>query len=275
MTFTVLNQGPDLATDITVTGNLFFSSSDNSSATFSSGTAGSGTCSAPAGGTVTCTIPTLQSGSTASVVFVVTPNGIGSGSLTATVGNNNDTNAQNSATASFTATTFSASIAPSAATVAAGNTAHYSVAVNASPGFGANVSLSCSSLPVGASCGFNPATLTFNGSGNQSSALSVTTTARPPTTITSRKWRGPVYALWLMAPGMALLGLGGSKRRRNRMLGFLALSTLFALVLLLPACSSQKQQPVVAGTPAGTYPLTVTATSGSSTQSLGFSLTVQ
>ena len=275
MTFTVLNQGPDLATDITVTGNLFFSSSDNSSATFSSGTAGSGTCSAPTGGIVTCTIPTLQSGSTASVVFVVTPNGIGNGELTATVGNSNDTNAQNSATASFTATTFSASIAPSAATVAAGNTAHYSVSVNASPGFGANVSLSCSSLPVGASCGFNPATLTFNGSGNQSSALSVTTTARPPTTITSTRWRGPVYALWLMAPGMALLGLGGSKRRRNRMLGFLALSTLFALVLLLPACSSQKQQPVVAGTPAGTYPLTVTATSGSSTQSLGFSLTVQ
>jgi hypothetical protein len=275
VTFTVTNQGPDLATDITVLGQLFFTSAGGSSATFSSATAGSGTCSTPTSGTVSCVIPTLQSGSLATVVMVVTPSGVGTGSVQATVGNNNDTNTQNTASASFTATTFSASIAPASATVIAGGTAFYSVNVNASPGFGANVSLTCSSLPVGATCGFNPSTLSFNGSNNQSSALSVTTTARPPTTITSRKWRSPIYALWLMAPGMALLGLGGSKRRRNRLLAFLALSILFGLVVLQPACSHQKEQPVVSGTPAGTYPLTVTATSGSSTQSIGFTLTVQ
>jgi Domain of unknown function DUF11/Beta-propeller repeat len=275
VTFTVTNQGPDLATNITVLGQLFFTSAGGSSATFTSATAGSGTCSTPTSGTVSCVIPTLQSGSLATVVMVVTPNGVGTGSVQATVGNSNDTNAQNTASASFTATTFSSSIAPASATVIAGGTAFYTVNVNASPGFGSNVSLTCSSLPVGATCGFNPSTLSFNGSNNQSSALSVTTTARPPTTITSRKWRGPIYALWLMAPGMALLGLGGSKRRRNRLLAFLALSVLFGLVVLQPACSHQKEQPVVSGTPAGTYPLTVTATSGSSTQSIGFTLTVQ
>ncbi len=275
VTFTVTNQGPDLATDITVTGELSFTGSGGSSATFNNGTAGSGTCSTPSGGIVSCTIPTLQSGSDSAVVFTVTPNGVGSGSLIATVGNSNDTNTQNTASATFTATNFSASIAPASATVTAGNTAHYTVAVNASPGFGANVSLNCSSLPVGVSCGFTPETLNFNGSNNQSSFLSVTTTERPPTTITSRKWRGPLYALWLMGPGMALLGLGASKRRRNRLLCFLALSTLFVLVVLQPACSHQKQQPVVSGTPAGTYPLTVTANSGSFTQSVGFTLTVQ
>jgi hypothetical protein len=275
VTFTVTNQGPDLATDITVLGQLFFTSAGGSSATFTSATAGSGTCSTPTSGAVSCVIPTLQSGSLATVVMVVTPNGVGTGSIQATVSNNNDTNTQNTASASFTATTFSSSIAPASATVVAGGTAFYTVNVNASPGFGSNVSLTCSSLPVGATCGFNPSTLSFNGSNNQSSALSVTTTARPPTTITSRKWRGPIYALWLMAPGMALLGLGGSKRRRNRLLTFLALSVLFSLVVLQPACSHQKQQPVVSGTPAGTYPLTVTATSGSSTQNIGFTLTVQ
>jgi hypothetical protein len=275
VTFTVTNQGPDLATDITVTGQLFFTSAGDSSATFTSATAGSGTCSTPNSGIVSCVIPTLQSGSLATVVMVVTPNGIGTGSVQATVGNNNDTNTQNTASASFTATTFSASVAPASATVIAGGTAFYTVNVNASPGFGSNVSLTCSSLPVGATCGFNPSTLSFNGSNNQSSALSVTTTARPPTTITSRKWHGPIYALWLMAPGMALLGLGGSKRRRNRLLAFLALSILFALVVLQPACSHQKEQPVVSGTPAGTYPLTVTATSGSNSVPIGFTLTVQ
>jgi hypothetical protein len=275
MTFTVTNLGPDLATDITVIGQLNFGSSINSTATLGTATAGSGTCSAPLGSTVSCVIPTLQAGSISSVVMVVTPNGIGNGSLQATVSNPNNTSTQNVATATFEATNFSASILPSSATVVAGSTAHYSVDVNASPGFGANVSFQCSSLPVGASCGFQPATLSFNGSNNQSSALSVTTTARPPTTITSTKSRGPVYALWLMAPGLALLSLGSRKRRRNRLLGFLALSTLFALVVLLPACSHTKEQPVVSGTPAGTYPLTVTATSGTNSQSIGFTLTVQ
>jgi hypothetical protein len=275
VTFTVTNQGPDLATDITVLGQLFFTSAGGSSATFSTATAGSGTCSTPSQNTVSCVIPTLQSGSNATVVMVVTPNGIGTGLLQATVQNSNNINTQNTATASFTATNFSAGILPPSATVVAGATAFYSVNVNASPGFAANVSLTCSSLPVGATCGFNPSTLNFNGANNQSSALSVTTTARPPITITSRKWRGPIYALWLLVPGMALLGLGGSKRRRNRLLAFLALSVLFALVVLQPACSHQKEQPVVSGTPAGTYPLTVTATSGSYTQSIGFTLTVQ
>jgi hypothetical protein len=46
-------------------------------------------------------------------------------------------------------------------------------------------------------------------------------------------------------------------------------------MLFLPACSKAKQQQVVSGTPAGTYPITVTATSGSFTQSYGITLTVQ
>jgi hypothetical protein len=55
----------------------------------------------------------------------------------------------------------------------------------------------------------------------------------------------------------------------------LLLLTLGALIVPLPACSKARQQPIVSGTPAGTYTLTVTATSGSFTQSAGFSLTVQ
>jgi len=157
----------------------------------------------------------------------------------------------------------------------AGNTASYSVLVNPSLTYGANVSLTCASLPSGASCGFTPATLTFNGPGSQSSVLNVTTTARPVNTITSLGWHGPFYALWLMVPGVALFGLGSGKRRRSRVLGLFALWMVFALVILLPACSKTKQVIPVTGTPAGSYPLQVTATSGSFTQSAGFSLTVQ
>lgn len=84
-----------------------------------------------------------------------------------------------------------------------------------------------------------------------------------------------MYALWLMAPGMALLGLGKSIQRRRQLLGLFGILTLFGLIVLLPACSSTRQQPVVSGTPAGSYTLTLTATSGTFTQSAGFNLTVQ
>ncbi|HZW80010.1 MAG TPA: SBBP repeat-containing protein [Candidatus Deferrimicrobiaceae bacterium] len=273
ITFTVINEGPDLATNVNVTGQL----SAGITAVFNSATAASGTCSVPTGGSnVVCTIPALQSGSTATVAMVVTPSTAGGGSILATVTNSNNTNTSNTVTAAFTATDFSISILPSSQTVVAGNTATYSVFVSPSLTFGANVSLSCSSLPAGASCGFTPSTLTFNGPGQQSSTLNVTTTVRPISTISSTRWSSPFYALWLMVPGAALFGLGSGKRRRSRLLGFFLLWTVFSLIVLLPSCSKAKEQPTITGTPAGTYAgLSVTATSGSLTKSAGFSLTVQ
>jgi len=268
ITYTITNNGPDLATNITVSGSV------TTGATFGSASAGSGTCSAPTGGSVVCTIPTLQSGSTSTVAFTATPTKAGSYSATATVTAANNTNTSNTATASFTATDFSISILPSSQTVLAGGMATYSVLVSPSQTFGNNVSLTCGSVPVGASCAFNPSSLAFNGPSPQTSTLNLTTTARPVTTISSIRWRGPLYALWLIAPGMALFGIG-DKRRRNRMLGLLAVLTVLVVVAMQPACSSTKQQQTVTGTPAGSYPLTVTATSGSFTQSVGFSLTVR
>jgi hypothetical protein len=270
VTFTLLNGGPDLASNITVTGTV------SSGAAFSSGspaTAGSGTCSAATGLNVACTIPTLQSGSTSLVALSVTPTIAGNYSITATVNDSNNTNPSVTYSVPFTATSYSMQVLPSSQTVVAGNVAPFSVQVTPQITYGNNVSLSCSSLPVGASCGFNPATLPFNGPGTLSSALNLTTTARPLTTISSLGWRSPLYALWLIFPGMALVGSG--KRKWARWLGWLGVLTLFSLIMLLPACSKAKQEPIVTGTPAGTYPITVTATSGSYTQSYGITLTVQ
>jgi hypothetical protein len=54
----------------------------------------------------------------------------------------------------------------------------------------------------------------------------------------------------------------------------IALAAFLAVVLLQPACHSSKTQPTVSGTPSGTYPLTVTATSGTLVKTAPFSLTV-
>jgi uncharacterized repeat protein (TIGR01451 family) len=269
ITFTITNEGPDPATGISVSGTV------PTGVTFDSATAGSGSCSAPANNTVICQIPTLQAGSTSPVSFVVTPTTAGSFEASAQIFNVNNTSTNITTSAPFVASSFFVKIAPSGQTVAAGTTATFNVQVSPSNGaFGANVSLSCSSLPTGAACNFVNSTLTPL-SGNASTVLNLTTTPQPTTTITSVGWRHPFYALWLMGPGMALLSLGtGGKRRRKGLLGLVLLCLVFGLVLLQPACSGGKTQPTASGTPSGTFPLTLTATSGSLSQSAVFSLTV-
>jgi uncharacterized repeat protein (TIGR01451 family) len=273
ITFTVANEGPDVATGIVVSGSV------PAGVTFNSATAGSGTCTPPSSNAVLCQIPTLQSGSNSTVVFSVTPASSGNYEATATVVNVNNTTTNITATAPFIAGGFSMSIAPSGQVVAAGTPAQYTVNLSPLKVFGNNVALSVStSLPIGAASTFSSSSISFNqGTSNASSTLTITTTPQPITTANARPWQRPLYALWLVVPGMALLGMGkGGKRRgkMGRLLGVLALSALFALVLLQPSCSGSKTQPPVAGTPSGTYPLTVTATSGSFSTSASFQLTV-
>jgi uncharacterized repeat protein (TIGR01451 family) len=275
VTFTVANEGPDPATNITVTGTA------SAGMTLISATAGSGTCSPPSGSTAVCTIPALQSGSTSAVAFAVTPGNSGNYSVTATVSSSNNTNSSqpDSATASFQAGAFSMSIGPSAQSVKAGALTSYVLTLTPTQGvFGSPISLSCGPLPSGTGCTFTPSNSVTLNNGAQSVTMNLATTPQPVAAITPGAWRSPLYALGLIVPGMALLGLGTSgKRRRSRMsrlVGLLMLSGFFTLILLQPSCSSGKTQPIVSGTPTGTYSLTVTATSGSISRSAPFSLTV-
>jgi len=273
ITFTVANEGPDPATNIFVNGTV-----PTTGVTFDSASAGSGTCAAPSGNAVTCQIPSLQVGATSQVVFTVTPTVSGNYSATATVSNVNNTTTNVTNSASFTASAFGlAPVTPSSVTVSAGLPAVYAVNVYPVNGvFTNNISLSCSALPVGAACNFQTSTITLmNGSNSASTMLNVTTTAQPVTTLASAGWGRSFYALWLMVPGMAVLGMGSrGKRRRGRILALLALCVLFGLIFLQPSCSTPKTQPQVSGTPSGTYALKVTATSGSLSQSQPFQLTV-
>jgi peptidoglycan/LPS O-acetylase OafA/YrhL len=103
--------------------------------------------------------------------------------------------------------------------------------------------------------------------------LSIHTTPRPVITTAASIFTRRFYAIWLMIPGMALVGIGG-KRRRRRILGILTLCTLVTLLLLVPACSSSKTQTPVSGTPAGNYTITVTAAAGTDSKSQTIGLSV-
>jgi Domain of unknown function DUF11/Beta-propeller repeat len=271
VTFTVANEGPDPATNITVTGAV------TSGATFVNGNTSAGTCSAPNNNSVVCLIPTLQSGASSTVAFTVVPNDAGQYSVTASVFGSNNTNTNNTSSQSFTTSGYTVAILPPAQAVSAGTLATFGVLVNPTAGvFGSNVSFSCSALPAGSACNFSPSSVSLIN-GAQQSTLNLTTTAQPVSTVGSAKWRRSLYALWLMVPGMALLGLsiGTMRGKKKRLLGLLMLSVFFALILLQPSCSSTKTPPPVSGTPSGVYSLTVTVTSGSYSKTVPFGLTVR
>jgi hypothetical protein len=271
ISYTVTNNGPDLATGVYVNGTV-----SSTNVTFFSATAGGGSCTTPVNNSVVCTIPTLQVGTPSTINFVVTPNQLGSFSATAQVAKVNNTNTNVIANASFTAGSFTMSASPASVTVAAGQTAPYSVLLSPIGAFGNNISLACSGAPSGATCNFSSTSVAFSqGTGSASAALNITTTPQPVSIAGLGARRGPLYALALLLPGMAFFGVGvGGKRRRARWLGLLALSVVFMMVALQPACSSNKQQPQVSGTPSGTYFVTVTATSGTFSQSKTIQLTV-
>jgi hypothetical protein len=273
-TYTVTNSGPDLATNIVILADFTQTQVPVSSV---SATISSGTCGA--GGTATsisCGPVSLQAGSTATMTVTLTPGSVNSSQSTAFNGGtvqaiapSNIVLAQTSVPAQMS--DFTMTVSPRNFSIpVAGATATYTVGLTPGPVYASNITVSCSGLPAAATCPSQTVNL-INQSG-ASVNMQVTTTARPITTTASSLFTRRFYALWLMIPGMALVGVGN--RRRRRIVGFLMLCTLFTLVLLIPACSSSKTTTPVSGTPAGNYTITITAAAGSNSKSQTVVLTV-
>jgi hypothetical protein len=279
-TYTVTNNGPDLANSITLLDNLNTSITGVPltfvSASTSAGTCGGGSTNA----IVSCSLPSLQSGSTATVTIVLTPtpnsNGTEAffnGGSVQVMGPGNIVLAQTSVPAQMS--DFSLTVSPTNGSVpVAGGTATYQVQLTPHPVYGTNISLACTGLPTASSCNFTSNPVTLQGPG--SSTLNITTTARPVTTPAASLLTRQFYAMWLLVPGLTLLGVGvGSDRRRRRIAGIFIFCVTFSLLLLLPACNGSKAtQAPVSGTPPGNYTITVTATSGSDTKSQTITLAV-
>jgi hypothetical protein len=265
------------------TGIIFTDAIPATGATFVSANSSPGqtNCPAPTNtGTVTCTVGTLNGGATATVTVVLTPTTGGSlsdgGRVTVFGTTVVVTPAPPPAVASVN--DFSIAVAPPTATVAAGIPASYTVTVNPGGNIPETVSLSASGAPPSGGTTFpNGASFTNLSSGPQSRQLVVNTQARVTTPARVFPVGRPLYAALFPLTGLALLGMGigGARSGRRRVFMAALLGSFFALVLLQAGCGSSRSKSTTTGTPAGTYNLTVTATSGSATRTQQIVLVVQ
>jgi hypothetical protein len=155
-------------------------------------------------------------------------------------------------------------------TVVSGQSVGTRVAVAGNAGFSGTVNFSCTGLPMNATCSFAPASVTVSGAAAATTALTVSTAA---TTTASAREGESSRALTVLACGLPLLGLlalvpVGRGRRLLLCLGF----ALFVSMSGLTGCGGPSE---AAKTPAGTYSFNVVATSGSTTSTATYKLTVQ
>ena len=258
-------------------------------------TASAGTCSITGGTAALCNLGTVNSSSTttsgsttttavaATVTITVLATPPASTGTTPTkppsIGNSGTltvagTNFQKTTSGTASVNDFGIQVTPNTQTVNAGSQGSYVLTVAPTGPFPESVSLACGSgLPSQATCSFSAANPIANlNNGPQSRTLEITTTARV-TTPASLFGRGPIYAFWLPISGLALVGSGLSGRRR--WLIAIALVAVLGGVTLQSGCSNTNNKSTTVGTPAGTYTVTVNATSGSATRTTAVTLIVK
>jgi hypothetical protein len=164
-----------------------------------------------------------------------------------------------------------ASSSSSTATIAAGQIANYTIAVNPLGGFNQTVALSCNGAPAQSSCSLSTNSVKLNGSSSTNIKVTVTTagnSAGLANPLHVLPMSGNRLALWLPlcgVPGLALVGIWGSWRKRHgSALYGLALLCLLSLGAGLSGCGGGG----TTGTPAGTYTISVIGAFSSNATSL-------
>ncbi|HXN21571.1 MAG TPA: S8 family serine peptidase [Candidatus Dormibacteraeota bacterium] len=166
---------------------------------------------------------------------------------------------------------FSVSAAPSAATIAAGQSANYTIRVAPSGAFHQTVTLGCSGAPAAATCTISPSSVTLDGTDSATVTVSVMTTARSVLpSAPGGRFTPPVFPLFTkicLAWLLVCVLVYKSNRASRHGIGLSAAITL--LVAVLFACGAgcgggsygPYVPPSITGTPAGTSTITITGTS--------------
>ncbi len=161
--------------------------------------------------------------------------------------------------ASVVASSFTVTVSPSSLTLASGKQGTVMVTVTPKGGLGTAVSFACSGLPAGASCTFNPMSVTPSGA---AASTTLTITAQTLTSMLPSR-SAPLFPK--LIPVLVLSILWPRKWRRRFML---LLVIGLAGLSFLSACGGSGSHH------SGSSTVTVTATSGSIKQSVTISLSV-
>jgi hypothetical protein len=210
---------------------------------------------------------------TVTVTFKPTGGGARTGSLSIT---DNVSGSPQTVSLAGTGMDFVLSSSPNSATVNPGQTANLMLAVSPDGGFAQSVSLICSGAPAKSVCTVTPSSVTPSGSSASSVAVAVSTTASslmipqvpsiPPTAI---------LRVILTFIALLLFFFLAAANDRRRVLAFSSLALLAVFAGGCVGLASKTGPPSLnSGTPAGTYPLTITATSAALSHSATLTLRV-
>jgi uncharacterized protein (TIGR03118 family) len=183
----------------------------------------------------------------------------------------------NSTTATGTPS-YGFSAATGALTVADGSSVETTVSVAPTFNFTGTVSLSCAGLPFGATCSFSPAQISASGTAPSIATLTIQTRGGTAARLQSTPHGAAGIATALLLPFASVLVF--YRRRLPALRGLLGLLVLcgitFAAAGAMMGCRGMAPMGTTTPTtPAGTSQVSVTASSGSTNQTVMIALTVQ
>jgi len=155
----------------------------------------------------------------------------------------------------------------SSATVSAGQNASYTLSIGGA-GMSGTALLGCTGTPKGANCQV-PASQSVSSTAASTFNVTVTTTSRTLTALYSPASKRSAWWAFVLLGIVVMQGRGKSRTSPSRF------AWLLLLLFLVSCGGGGGPQPNPNGTPAGTYTLIVTATSGSVTENVSLTLTVQ
>ena len=190
---------------------------------------------------------------------------------------NNAASTSSAATIVIAAPDFTVSATPTSGIITPGQTATYTFTVSPVGGYTGTVSFSCGTLPAQAACSFSPANVTPSGGSPASTTMTITTAASLAM-LNPEQRSSP----WFPAGGIALAGVIGLAfapkriwRFNQQWRGFCWALLLASLSLLASGCGGGgSSSPSNPGTPAGSYTVSVTASSSAGGPQHAMSITL-
>jgi hypothetical protein len=241
--------------------------SPTGSVSFSAGSTSLGTA------TLTSGVATLQTSFAAAGSYSVTAAYQGD--------QNNAASTSSAATIVIAAPDFTVSATPTSGTITPGQTATFTFTVSPVGGYAGTVNFSCGTLPSQAACSFSPASVTPSGGSPASTTMTVTTAASTAM-LNPEQRSSPSLPPWLPAGGLAMaggIGLAFAPKRTSRLnqqlRGLCWALLLASLSLLASGCGGGgNSSPSNPGTPAGSYTVSVTASSSAGGPQHAMSITL-